>query len=58
LLVHGELDDHDARSLLFEPVVRAPPVRLRAEARAPVRRLAPYIERVAAALFKQSVLRH
>jgi hypothetical protein len=53
---HGERDDYNARSLLFEYVVRASPTRLRAEARSLVRRLAPYIERVAAELLRQSVL--
>jgi hypothetical protein len=53
---HGERDEHNARSILFEYVVRASPTRLRAEARSLVRRLTPYIERVAAELLRKSVL--
>jgi hypothetical protein len=53
---HGETDDRKARSLLVDYGVRATPVRLRAEASSLVRRLTPYINLVAEALLRQSVL--
>jgi hypothetical protein len=52
----GETDDRNARSLLVDYNVRATPERLRAEARSLVRRLTPYINLVAEALLRQSVL--